>query len=394
MTTANDSEIRAFLADEARRALTAAPSLDEAIGRLAPRVAGRPTGASHRLIVLLAASLLLVAALGTAIALGSGILRLPLVNDSEEPSVDLGIFEPVAGRIVYGFDNSEGETYRVYGEDGIWGLDPASSGLATPVQLTSEPGTPLGWSSDGTRLLIQRGNQNLVVLHSDGSETLVTEQPWGLKGASISPDGSRVAFGALLEENDEHGGLFAVDADGGRAELLWESQFHILRSPTFSPDGTQIAFVDDNIDSIVSVWVINADGTDAHQIVPSGEPFGAGRVRGLAWSPAGDRIALMAELDEDPDPTTPLGLYTFAPDGSDFRRVADAGVDGYVVIGSPYWSSDGTLIEYTTGCNGSNAENQVFGCMLVIVDVDGSVVRTFLDGVSGPWHPGTSESDD
>ena len=86
MTIGNDDQIRAFLADEARRELAAAPSLEEAVGRLAPRVAGRPSGASQRLIVLLAATLLLVAALGTAIAVGSGILRLPLVVDSEEPS--------------------------------------------------------------------------------------------------------------------------------------------------------------------------------------------------------------------------------------------------------------------------------------------------------------------
>ena len=101
MTIGNDDQIRAFLADEARREVTAAPSLEEAVGRLAPRVAGRPSGASQRLIVLLAATLLLVAALGTAIAVGSGILRLPLVVDSEEPSGDLGIFAPVAGQIVY-----------------------------------------------------------------------------------------------------------------------------------------------------------------------------------------------------------------------------------------------------------------------------------------------------
>ena len=82
MTSVNDDLIRAFLADEARRAVAAAPSLDEAVGRLAPRIEGRPSGASQRLIVLLAATLLLVAAFGTAIAVGSGILRLPLVIDS------------------------------------------------------------------------------------------------------------------------------------------------------------------------------------------------------------------------------------------------------------------------------------------------------------------------
>ena len=56
MTTVNDSEIRAFLAEEAARASAAAPSLDGAVGRLAPRVVQRPTRASHRLIVLLAAT--------------------------------------------------------------------------------------------------------------------------------------------------------------------------------------------------------------------------------------------------------------------------------------------------------------------------------------------------
>ena len=81
MTTFTDDMIRAFLADEARRALAAAPSLDEAVGRLAPRIAGRPTNASQRLIVLLAAALLLVAALGTAIAVGNGLVRLPSVID-------------------------------------------------------------------------------------------------------------------------------------------------------------------------------------------------------------------------------------------------------------------------------------------------------------------------
>jgi hypothetical protein len=86
MTNVNDDLIRTFLADEGRRAVAAAPSLDEVAGRLAPRVGGRPSGASQRLIVLLAATLLLVAALGTAIAVGSGILRLPLVTEDPTSS--------------------------------------------------------------------------------------------------------------------------------------------------------------------------------------------------------------------------------------------------------------------------------------------------------------------
>ena len=173
------------LLDDIVRAVGATPQDRPWLGLRPIRLTGR---------TLLIAAALLLATIG-AIAVGSGLLL---------PKPDLGIFEPVAGRIVYGFESSGGETTGVYGiEDGIWGLDPASSDPATPVQLTSEPGTPLGWSSDGTRLLIQKGSENLFILHADGSETLVTEQPWGLNGATISPDGSRVAFGGLTQPESE-----------------------------------------------------------------------------------------------------------------------------------------------------------------------------------------------
>ena len=194
---------------------------------------------------------------------------------------------------------------------------------------SSAAGTVLGCSRDGTRLLIQKSRENLFVLHADGSETQVAEQLSGItgfggssgpQGATISPDGSRVVFAGLTKPAEEgrachDGALFAVDADGGPAELLWESQrARMVRYPIFSPDGTQVAFADGNCDSDHSVWVMNADGSDAHQIVPSEiGPLSATHVYGLAWSPAGDRIALSVRG----------GTYTFTTDGSDFARDSD-----------------------------------------------------------------------
>ena len=137
-------------------------------------------------------------------------------------------------------------------------------------------------------------------------------------GATISPDGSRVVFAGLTKTSEEarfchDGALFAVDADGGPAEVLWESQVPqngIVRYPTFSPDGTHIAFVDGYCDSDHSVWVMNADGSDALQIVSRDMgPLSATHVHRLAWSPAGDRIAI--QVDQ--------GTFSFASDGSDFK---------------------------------------------------------------------------
>ncbi|MET1231935.1 MAG: hypothetical protein ABWY52_03680, partial [Candidatus Limnocylindrales bacterium] len=203
--------------------------------------------------------------------------------------------------------------------------------------LVGEAGNILGCSRDGMRRLIKGLAGNLFVLHADGTETQVSEPLSGSSditgsarptGATISPDGSRVVFaGKTVRGRSCHdGALFGVDADGGPAEVLWKSQVPqngIVRFPAFSPDGTQIAFADGYCDSDHSVWVMNADGSDAHQIVtPDGTPLGGGFVHGLAWSPAGDRIAL--QYQGFGPGFEGLALYTFATDGSGFTKGGDA----------------------------------------------------------------------
>ena len=56
---------------------------------------------------------------------------------------------------------------------------------------------------------------------------------------------------------------------------------------------------------------MNADGSDAHEIVFNDTTAQASHVNGLAWSPVGDRIALGLDT---------AGIFTFAPDGSGFTR--------------------------------------------------------------------------
>ncbi len=219
----------------------------------------------------------------------------------------------------------------------------AALGTAEPVASPSAcrnrdlPGALLGCSRDGSRLLIQQGlDGKQFVVHADGSETRVSEQLSGSdvlgsarpSGATISPDGSRVVFAGKTRRGHSchDGALFAVDADGGPAEVVWTSQAAdnggIVRYPTFSPDGMQIAFADGYCDWNHSVWLMNADGSDAHQILDIGPTMGAGWVRGLAWSPAGDRIALRYQgVDFGFDG---LHTYTFATDGSGFTQGGDA----------------------------------------------------------------------
>jgi len=201
----------------------------------------------------------------------------------------------------------------------------------------------------------------LVILHADGSETQVTTDQ-DFPNATISPDGSRIVVASGTA-------MYAVDANGGPREVLLESQ-DLVYDPTFSPDGTQIAYATGGGDHSHRIWVMDADGTHAHEIVFNRWTAPAGHVRGLAWSPAGDRIALGLEP----------GIFTFAPDGSDFTRVIANGT-------SPYWSRDGSQIAYTILWPFTDRAHGV----LAIADADGANVRKFDFATSGPWHPAPSE---
>jgi Tol biopolymer transport system component len=319
--------------------------------------------------------------LGGWLAVAGDGAQKPATDRSE----DLGIFAPAAGRIVY---------QRMVGGHpvGLWAVDPAApDAFRAQVQLSSdEDAEPLGWSSDGTELLIKRTVPGkgewgpatpalLYILYADGSETQVTTDPMRIWGATISPDGSRVVFASWTWSGQAT--LYAVDAEGHRPVVLLKQGEHHVQAPTFSPDGTQIAYVGGEGDYLNSVWVMDADGSDAHEIVTNNNRT-QGFVFGLTWSPAGDRIALgigrYGYLEDEP----PSAIYTFAPDGSEFTRVITYGF-------LPYWSPDGSQIAYlecseqTAGCPEVNSPDSV----LAVADADGSNARTFGFAISGPWHP-------
>jgi Tol biopolymer transport system component len=326
-----------------------------------------------------------VAAAAMAVATLAGvdaIRNAPIPADEPTPT---GIFAPVAGRIVYVNDGID----RGY-EAGLWAVDPDS--LEDPmegpivadeiasdlVQLSPVDARPLGWSRDGTELLIMRTSPQpngpvlglLSILHADGSETPVTTDAKFILGATISPDGSHVVFSG---ETEGGWALYAVDPEAGPVEVLLEREDSMVYEPTFSPDGTQIAYVDGGGDHAHHVWVMNVDGSDAHEIVFNEWTAQAGHVEGLAWSPAGDRIALGLVDGSSP------GIYMFAPDGSDFTQVIPGGA-------RPYWSPDGSQIAYTIWGSGSTGEPDG-PAGLAIADADGSDPRTFGFAAPGPWHP-------
>jgi len=251
------------------------------------------------------------------------------------------------------------------------------------VQLPGQLGRPVGWSSDGAELLVISPKGELIILHADGTKTLLPGPtlPGRLRwfiDAAISPDGSWVAYTAPTEDG-RSSNLYTIEVATGRTALLVEPSLLNLYQPGFSPDGTQIAYVDGWGDHTHSVWVVNTDGSDPHMIIQN-QVTSAGHVFGLAWSPTGDRIALgLRRLPA-------AGVYIFAPDGSGFTQLIRDAV-------APSWSPDGSQIAYKSYVMHPCPENpdacwsEDLSGGLGVADADGSHPHTFGLGGSGPWHP-------
>jgi hypothetical protein len=295
---------------------------------------------------------------------------------ADEPTPSpMGIFADVPGWIAYRYDRHEGPV-------GIWAVDPTRpNDPEARIQLSDRPGTPLAWSSDGSKLLIWRNRQGpvgtpdwtgLFVLNANGTETrVVTNNPkvgggtlgW-IAGGSFSPDGSEVVFAAS-------GGMYMVDSDGGTPRLLSKGG----GNPTFSPDGTKIAYFDFHDKTGNTLRVMNADGTGDRVVLDSQAVrcFLRPLLLRPAWFPDGTKIAFHCSRE--------TGIQVVGADGSDLTTL---------IPGSdPYWAPDGSRIAFDVRVprpltqRGGQSERR-----LVIAHADGTHAQVFEHpALAGPWNP-------
>jgi len=222
--------------------------------------------------------------------------------------------------------------------------------------------------------IVYRNGDLIFIMNADGSgQTLVYEGPSLDHQPACSPDGERIAFTSNYRPGHwQEWGLYVMNVDGSGQTSLTDDPYYWGESPSWTPDGTKIAYDGGGIMG-GGIYLVRPDGTD-RTFLTSLAPLGDG----ISWSPDGtkyaftdnnkqinvinadgtDRISLTnnAYFNSNPD-WSPDGtkivfgsyrgqgsdLYTMnSADGSDETRLTFT--DNYA--GLPDWSPDGTKIVF------------------------------------------------
>jgi dipeptidyl aminopeptidase/acylaminoacyl peptidase len=123
----------------------------------------------------------------------------------------------------------------------VWVLDVETGAERNVAEAQYD--RPVTWSPDGKHLIWwdhRSGGWDLWRCEADGSNpiNLTPETAGGCRSPSYSPDGSRVAF-----MRDDPNGLSVMNADGSEMRRLSE-RGHRDIPPQWSPDGTRLLYVD------------------------------------------------------------------------------------------------------------------------------------------------------
>ena len=166
----------------------------------------------------------------------------------------------------------------------FWGLRmvEATSGKFEDLAADLYSHSP-AWDPVNTWHLVFEAEWGLMSLDVKRGATWVLTSDVNDHSPTFSPDGRKIAV--TYWQND-HWEIHALNADGtGRVRLTETSARAALEqavngekrhswnnaAPAWSPDGSRIAFLTDR-DDRWEIWVMNADGSDQHQLLaPEGE---------------------------------------------------------------------------------------------------------------------------
>jgi Tol biopolymer transport system component len=226
------------------------------------------------------------------------------------------------------------------------GAPPAPSGTPPPGPSGTIPlellGVPLAY------VVGSATSADIFTALADGSNVRRLTYGPGIKSyPTWSPDGSRIAYRvetpdpqASTPDFDTDGTLI-VAADGSTPTSVTRTSRVLGGFIGWSPDGTMLAVSgrhEGDPQHAESIWVMKVDGSGARRLTPLDMD-----AQQPSWSPDGRRIAFVsAEAGR-------FRIYVMNTDGTARRPLTDGPQDE-----NPMWSPDGSMIAFFRGAGGPN----------------------------------------
>ena len=219
----------------------------------------------------------------------------------------------------------------------IYLINPDGSGME---RITRHSGMDVApkWSPTGEQILFESDRDrepfswDLYLMDADGSNVRrIFAKSRDRRSAVWSPDGTRIAY-TRWEQGINY--IYIAPIDGKKEERVV-----IGSQPSWSPEGTEIAFIEGAPRDPKRISILNVRTRKHKFFFPAKAPDW---VRHVVWAPTGDKFAFTWNRTPglDLDGNT---IYIVNRDGTGVRRVLDEGV-GYAV--EPSWSPDGNTLLY------------------------------------------------
>jgi TolB protein len=209
---------------------------------------------------------------------------------------------------------------------------------AMPVTRNGSINLQPSWSPTGSALLFtsyRSGNPDLYVADLSKGTTRKLSARRGLNiGGAFSPRGDTVALTLSSGGNSD---IYLIEPTAGDELARLTSDSGIDTSPSWSPDGSQIAFVSERSGG-AQVYVMSASGGGARRVT-----FDGNYNTDPAWSPKGDRIAYVSRAGH-------FDVFTVGVDGRGVQRVTQGQGDNE----DPTWSPDGRYLAFSSNRSGAS----------------------------------------
>jgi Tol biopolymer transport system component len=178
--------------------------------------------------------------------------------------------------------------------------------------------------------------------------------PESKKDAPSDVPAGTIVFRRFLDDQQQQAALFTMSTDGkNERQITKPPDYSIDSFPDWSPDGKQIVFHREFTDRPYEIHVVNADGSDEHQVDPRPPTWAGenGDEAAPAWSPDGKTLAFSWGLGKVGDIRGEEwievgGIGTVNVDGSDAKLATQTKRPTTTEDSVVTWSPDGKRIAF------------------------------------------------